>query len=141
MSETKTEEMVEVQVTQSFQLQRLIDLLVNVFEMGSSSWYNGIQQINYSDQYPKDFFEQFEKGTRAYEALKHGLGITVRVDNPEDDCRQISKIIDKEGMIRAINVMAVLHKKHFEDFINENDDADTSDVFGQLIVYNELIFG
>ena len=141
MSETQTEVMVEVPVTYSFQLSRLVDLLVNIFEMGSSSWYNGIEKINYTEQHPKEFFDQFEEGTRVYEALKHGVSVTVRVDNPEDDCRQISKVIDKEGMIRAISVMAVVKQKDFRDFVDENDDAETSDIFGQFIVYGEEIFG
>jgi hypothetical protein len=44
-------------------------------------------------------------------------------------------------MVRGLQLMADKYPNHFADFMQENDDATTSDVFLQLSVFGELIFG
>ena len=37
--------------------------------------------------------------------------------------------------------MAEKYPRQWKKFIDENDDADTSDIFGQCVVYGEIIYG
>ena len=37
--------------------------------------------------------------------------------------------------------MADKHKRHFDDMVSENGDADTADVFLQCCALKELVYG
>jgi hypothetical protein len=46
------------------------------------------------------------------------------------------------GTIRSgLQVMAYSYPRHWHDFINDNEDAATGDVFLQCCLYGEVIFG
>jgi hypothetical protein len=46
------------------------------------------------------------------------------------------------GTIRnGLQVMADKYPNHWHDFINDNEDATTGDVFLQCCLYGEVIFG
>lgn len=42
---------------------------------------------------------------------------------------------------RALQLMADKYPRHWIDFINENTDATTGDVFLQLCVFKEVVYG
>ena len=44
-------------------------------------------------------------------------------------------------MKKGLDLMAGEHQRHWQDFINENDDADTADVFMQLCLFGEIVYG
>ena len=49
--------------------------------------------------------------------------------------------VSLETLKKGLKVMAEKYTRHFDDFINENDDADTGDVFLQCAVFGEVIYG
>jgi hypothetical protein len=49
--------------------------------------------------------------------------------------------VDMAALEKAMKLMASEYPSHFADFMDENMDAVTGDVFLQLAVYEEVIFG
>ena len=49
--------------------------------------------------------------------------------------------VNLETLNKGLKVMAKKYSRHFEDFINENEDAITGDVFLQCAVFGEVIYG
>jgi hypothetical protein len=50
-------------------------------------------------------------------------------------------ILNEESIKDGLQKMAEHFPKHFMDFLNENDDAETADVFMQLAVMGKITFG
>jgi CBS domain-containing protein len=46
-----------------------------------------------------------------------------------------------DGIVVGLQTMADNYPNHWHDFINDNEDAATSDVFLQCCLYGEAIFG
>ena len=68
---------------------------------------------------------------------------TVRYDAPEDDegTFRAIKTIRKPDLVNGLAIMAEKYPRHFADLLNENDDADTHDVFMQCVVLGEVVYG
>lgn len=49
--------------------------------------------------------------------------------------------IGQQALLNGLNIMAAKAPKHFADLVNENDDAITHDVFMQMVVFGEIIYG
>lgn len=49
--------------------------------------------------------------------------------------------LTREMLLNAVQKMADEYPRHFHDWIEENDDAITGDVFFQLACYGEVHFG
>lgn len=49
--------------------------------------------------------------------------------------------MNRASVTRALKLFRTKHPRHYEDWVNENDDAITADVFLQLCVFGEVIFG
>ena len=56
-----------------------------------------------------------------------------------DDCNYV--ILTKEKLLKGIQLMADKHPRHFNDWMEQNDDATTGDVLLQLALFGEIIFG
>jgi hypothetical protein len=52
-----------------------------------------------------------------------------------------SKTIGKPELVAGLTAMAQKAPRHFADLVNENDDAITHDVFMQMVVFGEIIYG
>lgn len=69
-----------------------------------------------------------------------GIKISVRLDDDEpheDDTCFLTDVELQQGLQR----MARKYPRHFADFMAENDDAITGDVFLQCVVLGEVIYG
>lgn len=49
--------------------------------------------------------------------------------------------LDRESIVKGLKIMADKYPRHFNDFIDENDDAITGDVFVQCCVLGDCIYG
>jgi len=49
--------------------------------------------------------------------------------------------LNRAKILAGIQVMATKYPKHFADWMQENDDADTGDVFLQCCIFGEMIYG
>lgn len=67
-------------------------------------------------------------------------GCAVILGDLEDPSRKPVRL-DREAIERGLQLMADKYPRHFSDFLAENDDATTGDVFIQLCVFGEIIYG
>lgn len=120
-------EIPESDKTVSFQIsrERIGDLVCNALEGGSTYWLDGFKP----DSYP-------EGTSWGHEAVAHGADFTIRFD-----CGEKQHVVSGSRLANALELMARKYPKHFADFLNENDDADTGDVFFQLLCFGEVVYG
>lgn len=112
------------------------DMLVGALEGGSNFWYwIGEEAGKVVAKYQGDD-EPFS--TAMWKAIKAGETIEVHdCENMEEKLGEINlKSID-EGE----DLMFEKSQKHFIDIINEEDDAETADVWFQYCVLKSLVYG
>lgn len=51
------------------------------------------------------------------------------------------KILDIKACLVGLSLMAEKYAEDFANFLSQDDDANTSDIFLQLALYAEVIFG
>jgi hypothetical protein len=73
--------------------------------------------------------------------LIEGGEVRVTVADEGDEFSGKVFVLDMEHIKHGMVIMANDHAKHFDDFINENDDAITGDVLLQCCLFGKLIFG
>ena len=49
--------------------------------------------------------------------------------------------LDRESMTRALDLMASKHPRHFDNFLHGDMDCETGDVFLQLALFGDIIYG
>lgn len=109
--------------------KRVSDLLCCAFEGGSNYWY-GIN--GYEGDTEGVEFKHLQMPFRD--------GGAVIVNVPEDTDNKTYRL-DRAACHRGLELMAARHPKHFADFLSENDDANTGDVFLQLALFGEVVYG
>lgn len=77
------------------------------------------------------------------EFWSEGGSAVITYDGPDDDEGTYlqSKTIKVTDLGDALSTMALKAPYHFGNLINETDDAITHDVFVQMIVFGEIIYG
>ncbi len=50
-------------------------------------------------------------------------------------------VLNLETIGKGLQLMAEKHPSHFGDFMTESGDATTADVFVQLVVFGEVVYG
>ena len=114
--------------------KRIEDLLCDAFEGGSNYWYV-IKKFNFPPGQTKQSLGITYPHIEL--PLKGGSLLIGEVEgNPEYD-----KVLDRAAIERGLQLMAEKYPKHYADFMTENDDAITGDVFLQVALYGEVIFG
>ena len=117
--------------------ERVSDLLCGALEGGSNYWY---------------YLPKLKKDLNSTEAMNdqplvdriitavydHNISVSVYdYENPSDKLGEFNL----ENIARGEKLMAENHKEHFANVIDEEDDAETADVWFQLVVMGELVFG
>lgn len=124
---------VELTVTR----ERVSDLLTSAFEGGSDYWYCVAKKIA-----PTTWeFTSEPTPTRGHYRQDYPLnpgGSLLICDIDDEEKTQIT--LDWAALQRGLTVMQKKYPEHFADFLSENDDAITGDVFLQCCLYNEIIF-
>ena len=49
--------------------------------------------------------------------------------------------LTKEDCYKGLNLMAQKQPRHFDDFVNDNYDAETGDVFIQFCLLGDVVYG
>lgn len=115
-------------VTHTINSQQVYDLLVTGFEGGANYWYDDLEPLKKTstrELHCDRFYEDL---------LTHGFSL---VDKNTGEKHEVKT----DDLVLALDRMMRLHPNHFYDILNENTDADTGDVFLQLAVFNEVIYG
>jgi len=118
--------------------QRREDMLVGALEGGSNYWYyisNGA--VKAIDEVVKPETPT-PLAIKMWAAIKAGKQIPIR--DAEDHSEKLG-YISLSSIEKGEQIMAEKYPEHFMDIVNENDDASTADVWFQLAVMGELVYG
>lgn len=72
------------------------------------------------------------------EAIDKGLRVAVR---DLEDSNTVLGFLDANSWWKAEELMLLQYRKDFGDILSGNDDAITADVFFQLAVMGEVVYG
>ena len=127
--------------------QRLRDMLTCAFEGGSNYWY----LIDESETVYADglSYEDFKEGGKLTDPDNYhhpleiipftkGCSLHIRDKNDNGCWGYFLGLAELEA---GLQVMAEKYPRHFSDMLEENDDADTGDVYLQCCLFGEVIFG
>ena len=124
----------EVEVTP----RRIADLMVTAIEGGIDYWCNSVKLLTaYPEHQP--WYDD--------ENLYSGGDISIEVvelDPSSEENVEGSWIINLASMEKAFCLMQEYGTPkgwHWRNFITENDDAETADVWFQLTVFGEVVYG
>ena len=121
----------------AFTKEQRDNLIINALEGGSNYWC-----LPYEGDVLSKSEEEKENGIsfaeRVIKTVESGKSITIW--DAEVETEHLG-LINLENLKTAEKIMFEDFKSHYEDVINENDDATTADVFLQLVVMGNVIFG
>lgn len=127
-NEAKNSVFTTVPTTVNIMETRVRDLLCCALEGGSNYWYC---IANYKFKEGKGFGDyEFAHLDVPFD----GGSLLIQADDQY-------RVLDEAAMIKGLNLMAKNYPKHFEDFMNEDYDANTGDVFLQLSLFGEIVYG
>jgi hypothetical protein len=111
---------VTVKVDHTIDKDRLETLLISAFEGGSNYWVKWIKAVQGGDVYAAAF----------------DYGVRVRADGEPH-----SRLVNMAAMRKGMQDLADKYPRHMADILSGNDDATTGDVFLQLCLFGELVYG
>lgn len=120
-------------------MHQMENLLCSALEGGSNYWY----LINKSFK-PKNFKntrEGEEKFTHLSYPMNEGgaLSISVMLEVDEDQSGK-EYTLNLEALQKGMKIMAEKYPHHFSDFLADNDDSTTGDVFLQCALFGEILY-
>lgn len=101
-------------------------LLCCAFEGGSNYWYTII------DHNKKDI------GVEYVSMLLAENNGWMKIEDTQSGTKHF---VHHDQIKQAVALMKDKYPKHYRDAIEENEDADTGDVFLQLLVFGDVIYG
>lgn len=107
-------------------------LMVSAFEGGSNYWIEQVEPIK-GETDPNDNVVWW--GHECFWADPDFEVDIIVWEEDEHATLTPAKIL--EGQQKMLNE----HPRHWADIINENDDAETADVFLQLCLFGEVVYG
>lgn len=124
-----------IKVPTSFEIEeeRIQDLLTEALEGGSNHWYL-IKEYRYPEGKTKADFE-FQ-----HVEVPFAEGGAIVFEDSHDGKKK-DYVLDRAAMEKGLTLMASKFGAHWNTFLQENDDAETGDVFLQLALFGEVIYG
>ena len=120
--------------------EQMRDLLVSAFEGGSNYWVD-IKKLEYppgkSHSDYKNFLKDGESFWPPIYVVPFEKDGAVVLKDIEDDEHTLTLPKMEEGA----RVMAKKYPSHFSNLISDNADAETADVWLQLSIFGEIIYG
>ena len=124
---------VEIEVSHD----RVLDMLTGALEGGSNYWYFiGPSSEKRICEATKDM-----EGEPFVDRFWKAIQLGVRINIFDIETRDKLGSITLESIAKGLQIMQSKHAEHFGNLISENDDAETADVFFQLAVMGELVYG
>lgn len=120
-----TTQSVTVQVKHTIDRERLEDLLVGAFEGGSNYWIGHCKRER----------QGLPVGNLYDAAFADGLWIY-----PKDQLDR-PRFLNLDRMRFGMTRLSEEHPRHMADILNGNDDATTADVWLQLCLFGEVVYG
>jgi len=123
---------ITVTVPTDVSLARVQNLLCGAWEGGSNDWYTELHYVvDLPELAPKDGFSRFH----VVPTLPGG--VVGYKDGHEDQ----SYTLCLEKIQKGLTILAEKYPHHWANFINDNDDAGTSDAFLQCCTFGDIIYG
>lgn len=116
---------------------RVSDLLCNALEGGSNYWYTIDKTKTVIPPVLNFRSDEKEMYWHLDYALNEGGAIFFTGKGSGKDVRKL----DLESIEKGLKVMQEKFPLHWANFMEENDDAETGDVFLQCCLFGELVFG
>ena len=135
---------IKATVTYDITRQRIADLLSCAIEGGSNYWYVIDKFIKPKKVLKLDESGEEEDEKDIFRYMHYPLspgGSIVIADREEPEDEREGFTLNLTTIESGIRTMAKEYPKHFADFINENDDAITGDVFLQCCLFGEIVYG
>lgn len=134
--ETPTQPTMSFSTKHEVTLEQISNLLCSAFEGGSNYWYIINEFIK-----PKELSFRTDKD-QVFRHLDYPLneGGALIIGDMEDEDSE-PKRLDLQAIQKGLQVMAKKYPKQMMDFLNDNDDAETGDIFLQCCVFGDAIYG
>ena len=129
-----------VTIQQEIPEQRVRDLLCSAWEGGSSYWCRMIRK-DCTPEATAAIHAAKQAGYVYAHELPFFPGCTVVLEETNDDPVDEQWFLTREKLIAGLQVMANKYPRHFADFLAENDDAGTADVYLQCCLFGEIVYG
>lgn len=127
---------------------KIRNLLCTAFEGGSNYWYQIKGQVLRGDLSMVDFREGGKMQTAGdywhwsqLIPLVDGCAILMTTKFGDELNGKKEWCLDKDAIASGLAIMREKYPKHFGDFVAENDDAITGDVFLQCCLFGEVVYG
>ena len=135
----KPEESLKVTMMVEIPWTRIQDLLCCALEGGSNYWYL-ITSFRKPKSMPvrtddKQIFRHLDYPVNPRGAL------TFSVKHEELGNMKKRYILNRKTIQAGLRIMAKNFPRHFTNFQQENEDADTGDVFLQVCLFGEVVYG
>jgi len=144
MRPAKDENVLKIKVDMEIPILRLADLICEGFEGGVGYW---AQIVNYDEppelKYTMDKLSG-DKNPHIYKHIDYPLNAGGAVYVQEVDSGKDTDTIhrlDYEALMRGLKVMQEKAPRHFANWIAENDDSETGDVFIQCALLGDIVYG
>jgi hypothetical protein len=127
----------KITVPLEIKMERVADLLCSGMDGGMSACWARIDAFKYA--------KGVEKPEYPYIELPFLPGCAVIIEDAES--RQKGKKkgklyrLDRDALINGLKVMAEKAPRHYADWLAENDDAITGDVFLQCCTLGDIVYG
>lgn len=137
-SEPKT---ISVKIEHKVSLDKIANLICSAFEGGSNYWYEITEFVKptaITFMVDQDIDPEAKPYAHIDYPLNEGGAVMVR-DTEDEDSEP--KRLDLDSIQKGLKIMAKKYPRHMNDLLNDNDDAETGDVFLQCCLFGEVIFG
>jgi len=137
----------KIKVEYAVDADRVCSLLVGVFDLGASNyWVHEFDSVEADDPdwswcESEESLREWLKVSKVYTAVMCGGHWDVILLNDNEDGPGETIRVSKEDLIEGLKIMATKFPKHFQNFVNENDDVETSDVYFQCCVLKDVVYG
>ena len=117
--------------------ERVSDLLVGALEGGSNYWYD-MPDLKEVKRYTKSMVGSPLVDKIINAVYDHNVSVDIYdIEDPDE----ILGTFNLENIKRGEEIMLKEYPKHFANILSENDDAETADVWFQLVVLGEIVYG
>lgn len=129
----------KITITQDISDQRIFDLLTSALEGGSNYWYMLEEKIEPSEWL---FLEEMRPQTQTHWAQEYALsqdGALIIGDEESDNGDTYR--LDRKAIKKGLQLMSTNEPSAMADFMTEDEDATTGDIFLQLCLFGKVIYG
>jgi hypothetical protein len=141
-----TETGFEIKTTRTITRDQVANLLANAFEGGSNYWYL-IEEFHAPSTYQFNYGADLKKPAGYFTHIDYPLNpdgyLVVSDYYGADDGKVVKRRLNYRSIKRGLQLMSQskTYAHHWRDFIDENDDAITADVFLQFCLFGDVIYG